>query len=103
MRDEQENHKKIFCLSILFAIAELFRCYVFSGFPWAILSYAWLDTPVSVFVTWFGPYIFNSIIIIVGFNLFYSSPIIKPLRLFSFFTVLLGLQNKYSERVLWRN
>ena len=61
MRNEQENHKKVFCLSIVFATAELFRCYLFSGFPWAILSYAWLDTPVSVFVTWLGPYIFNSI------------------------------------------
>ena len=61
MRDEQEKRKKVFCLSILFAIAELLRCYLFSGFPWGILSYAWLDTPVSIFVTWFGPYIFNSI------------------------------------------
>ena len=59
MRDEQQNRKKVFCLSIVFATAELFRCYLFSGFPWAILSYAWLDTPVSVFVTWLGPYIFN--------------------------------------------
>ena len=97
MRDEEENRKKIFCLSILFAIAELFRCYVFSGFPWGILSYAWIDTPASVFVTWFGPYIFNSIIIIVGFNLFYSSLPIETFKVIFLITVLLGLQNKYSE------
>jgi len=29
IRDEQKNHKKIFCLSILFAKAELLRCYIF--------------------------------------------------------------------------
>ena len=73
IRDEQKNRTKVFCLSILFAKAELLRCYVFSGFPWAILSYAWLDTPAAIFVTWFGPYILNSVIIVVGFNLFYSS------------------------------
>ena len=97
MRDEEENRKKIFCLSILFAIAELFRCYLFSGFPWGILSYAWIDTPVSVFVTWFGPYIFNSIIIMVGFNLFYSSLLNDTFKVIFLTTALLGLQNKYLE------
>ena len=97
MRDEEENRKKIFCLSILFAIAELFRCYLFSGFPWGILSYAWIDTPVSVFVTWFGPYIFNSIIIMVGFNLFYSSLPNDTFKVIFLITALLGLQNKYLE------
>ena len=84
-------------MSVIFAIAELFRCYLFSGFPWGILSYAWIDTPASVFVTWFGPYIFNSIIIIVGFNLFYSSLPIETFKIIFLITVLLGLQNKYSE------
>ena len=97
MRDEEENRKKIFCLSILFAIAELFRCYLFSGFPWGILSYAWIDTPASVFVTWFGPYIFNSIIIMVGFNLFYSSLPNDTFKVIFLITALLGLQNKYLE------
>ena len=97
MMDEQQNRKKVLCLSILFATAELFRCYLFSGFPWAILSYAWLDTPVSVFVTFLGPYIFNSIIIITGFNLFYSSLPIETFKVIFLITALLGLQNKYSE------
>ena len=97
MRDEKDNRKKIFCLSVIFAIAELFRCYLFSGFPWGILSYAWIDTPVSVFVTWFGPYIFNSIIIIVGFNLFYSSLPNDIFKVIFLITALLGLQNKYLE------
>ena len=97
MRDEQQNRKKVLCLSILFATAELFRCYLFSGFPWAILSYAWLDTPVSVFVTWLGPYIFNSIIIITGFNLFYSSPVTSTIKVIFLFAALLGLQNKFLD------
>ncbi len=97
MRDEQQNRDKVLCLSIVFATAELFRCYLFSGFPWAILSYAWLDTPVSVFVTWLGPYIFNSIIIITGFNLFYSSPVPSTFKVIFLFTALLGLQNKFLD------
>ena len=95
IKDEQDKSKKVFCLSILFATAELSRCYIFSGFPWAILSYAWLDTPASIFVTWFGPYIFNSIIIIIGFNLFYSLPLTNIFKVIFLFTVLLGLQSKY--------
>ena len=97
MRDEEDINKKVFCLSIFFAIAELLRCYLFSGFPWAILSYAWLDTPVSIFVTWMGPYIFNSIIIIVGFNLFYSAIPVDIFKAIFLLTVLFGLHNKYSD------
>ena len=75
------------------------RCYVFSGFPWAILSYAWLDTPAAIFVTWFGPYILNSVIIVVGFNLFYSSFLNSILKVIFLLTLLLGLQDKYSDNV----
>ena len=99
IRDEQKNRTKVFCLSILFAKAELFRCYVFSGFPWAILSYAWLDTPAAIFVTWFGPYILNSVIIVVGFNLFYSSFLNSILKVIFLLTLLLGLQDKYLDNV----
>ena len=98
MKDEQENSKKVFCLSILFALAELLRCYLFSGFPWAILSYGWLDTPVSVFVTWFGPYIFNSIIIIVGINLLYSSTPNNVFKIVFLITACFGLENNYLEK-----
>ena len=91
----KESHKEVFCMSILFATAELLRCYIFSGFPWAILTYAWIDTPVSMFITWFGPYIFNSIIIIIGFNIFYSSPPISTIKVIFLLTAILGLQNKY--------
>jgi len=95
--DEEEKSKKVFCLSILFALAELLRCYLFSGFPWAILSYGWVDTPVSIFVTWLGPYILNSIIIIVGFNLLYSSTFNNAFKVIFLLTAFYGLQNSYLE------
>ena len=98
MKDEQEDSKKVFCLSILFALVELLRCYLFSGFPWAILSYGWLDTPLSVFVTWFGPYIFNSIIIIVGINLLYSSTPNSVFKIIFLLTAFFGLENNYLEK-----
>ena len=98
MKDEQENSKKVFFLSVFFALVELLRCYLFSGFPWAILSYGWLDTPLSIFITWFGPYIFNSLIIIVGFNLLYSSIINNVFKIIFFITILFGVQSYYSEK-----
>ena len=100
MRKEKNENKKVFCLSISFALAELSRCYFFSGFPWAILSYGWIDTPVSVSFTWFGPYIFNSIIIIVGFNLIYPSMKNNVFRLIFLFSMLVGLHNDYSEKTV---
>ena len=98
MKNEQENSKKVFFLSVLFALAELLRCYLFSGFPWAILSYGWLDSPVSIFVTWFGPYIFNSLIIIVGFNLLYSSILNNASKIIFIIAILFGLQNYYLKK-----
>ena len=96
-RDGEEKSKKVLCLSILFALAELLRCYLFSGFPWAILSYGWVDTPVSIFVTWLGPYILNSLIIIVGFNLLYSSKLNNAFKVIFLLTAFYGLQNSYLE------
>ena len=101
IRDEQKNRTKVFCLSILFAKAELFRCYVFSGFPWAILSYAWLDTPAAIFVTWFGPYILNSVIIVVGFNLFYSSFLNSILKVIFLLTLLLQYDRFHFFLSIW--
>ncbi len=43
-------------LVVLWALAELARGYVFTGFPWALPAYIWLDTPVAQLAAYVGPY-----------------------------------------------
>lgn len=43
-------------LSVFWALAELARGYAFTGFPWALPAYIWLDTPVAQLASYVGPY-----------------------------------------------
>ena len=36
--------------------AELLRAYLFTGFPWVLGSYIWIDTPVYQLAAYFGPH-----------------------------------------------
>jgi len=67
------NKEKILILSIFLILMELTRSYILSGFPWGIISYAWIDTPAIIFVSWLGPYWFTALILILGLTLFYPT------------------------------
>ncbi|MEM9579503.1 MAG: apolipoprotein N-acyltransferase [Pseudomonadota bacterium] len=43
-------------LVALWPLAEFARGTVFTGFPWGLLAYGWLDTPIAQSVAWIGPY-----------------------------------------------
>jgi len=43
-------------IAVMLAAAELARGYVFTGFPWGLVGYIWLDTPAIQWVAWVGPY-----------------------------------------------
>lgn len=43
-------------LIAFWALAELARGYAFTGFPWALPAYIWLDTPVAQLASYVGPY-----------------------------------------------
>ena len=43
-------------LVALWGLAELARGWVFTGFPWGLPAYIWLDTPVSFAAAFVGPY-----------------------------------------------
>lgn len=45
-----------FGLVVLWALAELARAYVLTGFPWALPSYGWLESPVIQWVSVLGPH-----------------------------------------------
>lgn len=46
----------ILMLLPLLGVAELVRGYIFTGFPWNLPGYIWLDTPVAQMAAWVGPY-----------------------------------------------
>ena len=41
---------------VCLTIAELLRAYLFTGFPWALSSYIWIDTPVYQMAAYIGPH-----------------------------------------------
>ncbi|WP_439104826.1 apolipoprotein N-acyltransferase [Celeribacter marinus] len=43
-------------LVALWGLAELLRGYLFTGFPWALPAYIWLDTSIAHLAAWIGPY-----------------------------------------------
>lgn len=43
-------------LAICLSIVEVLRAYVFTGFPWGMIAYVWLDTPVIHSVALLGPH-----------------------------------------------
>ena len=65
--------EKVLLFSIFMVLMELTRSYLFTGFPWGIVAYAWIDSPAIIFVSWLGPYWFSAIILILGFTLFYPT------------------------------
>jgi apolipoprotein N-acyltransferase len=43
-------------LALCLAAVEMARSYVLTGFPWALIGYIWLDTPVIQLAAWIGPH-----------------------------------------------
>ncbi|MEM9726646.1 MAG: apolipoprotein N-acyltransferase, partial [Pseudomonadota bacterium] len=43
-------------LAGLFAVAEYARSTLFTGFPWGLLAYAWVNTPLAQGAAWLGPF-----------------------------------------------
>ncbi len=43
-------------IPVFWTSAELLRSYIFTGFPWGLLSYIWINTPVYQFAAYIGPH-----------------------------------------------
>jgi apolipoprotein N-acyltransferase len=48
--------RRLIALVFALGLAELMRSYVFTGFPWGLLGYIWLDTPVAQLASIIGPH-----------------------------------------------
>ena len=47
-------HGLMLCLSL--TAAEFVRAYLLTGFPWVLIGYVWIDTPVYQLAAWIGPH-----------------------------------------------
>lgn len=43
-------------LAAALALAELARAYLLTGFPWALIGYLWLPSPMALYGAWIGPH-----------------------------------------------
>lgn len=50
---------RLLALVPLLTLAEYFRGHWFTGFPWGMVSYAWIDTGLAQLLAWFGPHGLN--------------------------------------------
>jgi apolipoprotein N-acyltransferase len=48
------RHPLLLC--VMLALAEFFRTYFLGGFPWALLGYVWIDTPIYHLAAFIGPH-----------------------------------------------
>lgn len=53
-------------LAIALSGAETLRGYVFTGFPWALPAYIWIETPLAQLASLFGPYGLSALTLVVA-------------------------------------
>ncbi len=46
-------------LVLLIPVAEYLRGILFTGFPWGMLAYVWIETPIAQLLAWIGPHGLN--------------------------------------------
>lgn len=51
------------------AAAEYLRAQLFTGFPWGLFAYSWVDSPVAQTAAWIGPFALNLATLVVGLAL----------------------------------
>jgi apolipoprotein N-acyltransferase len=69
----------LICLALL--AAEVARSYVFSGFPWGLIGYVWIDTPLYKLAAVMGPYGMTLLTLVMAYvvahgRLFYAVALI---------------------------
>ncbi|MEM1422028.1 MAG: apolipoprotein N-acyltransferase [Pseudomonadota bacterium] len=52
-------------LAAFWSIAEYLRGHLFTGFPWGLFAYGWVDTPIAQIAAYVGPYGLTALLIFV--------------------------------------
>ena len=55
----------VLCLAL--TVAEGLRSYVLTGFPWGLIGYVWLNSPVAQLGAWIGPHGLNLLTLVLVF------------------------------------
>ena len=50
------QNASVLVLCVALAVAEYIRGHILTGFPWALVGYVWVDTPLYQAAAWVGPY-----------------------------------------------
>ena len=53
-------------LAALWTLADFARAYVLTGFPWGLVGYAWVETPVIQAVALFGPHVLGLLTLVAA-------------------------------------
>ena len=56
-------------LGLAFAVAEVTRSLIFTGFPWALLGHVWIDTPVAQMAAIGGPHLLTLVTVLAAVSL----------------------------------
>lgn len=61
-----EGPARILLLAAAWTLAEMARTYVLTGFPWALLAYGWVETPVMQVAALTGPHVLGFLTLVAA-------------------------------------
>ncbi|QIK41851.1 apolipoprotein N-acyltransferase [Pontivivens nitratireducens] len=56
----------VIVLALSVTAFEMARTYVLTGFPWGMIAYGWMDTPVAQLTAYVGPHMLNLVTLLIG-------------------------------------
>ncbi len=65
---------RILLLAGLWTLAEMARSHVLTGFPWALIAYGWVETPVMQVAGLTGPHLLGFLTLVAGLALGLATP-----------------------------
>ena len=57
---------RVLALAALWTLSDVLRSHVLGGFPWGLVAYAWIETPVMQTVALFGPHLLGLLTLIAA-------------------------------------
>lgn len=69
-----KNYALIAALAGFWTLSEYARSTLFTGFPWALIGYGWIETPLAQNAAWSGPHGLGLITLLSGLSLAIAMP-----------------------------
>ncbi len=60
------QRRRVLLLPFVLTLAEMLRGTIFTGFPWGLPAYGWINTPIAQNLSWAGPYGLTLITLLLG-------------------------------------